>query len=190
MVVSLTIISVLLTGLIALLSHPWDPDSFCCDHLFYRSMSYNLFTVTRPDLNIPPPGNRLALVYEIPDYSWLSPRNGLNRQPPYVYRVLTPLLARVIAYATSINAAYYLISFLGLVGASVFIGLAIYELTGSQFPAAGGAVLFLANPWSASFNLHDYMLTDPMAFFFTAVAIWALVTRNGRSSSPYARSGC
>jgi len=37
----------------------WDPDRACCDHLFYRSMAHNFFTVTRPDLNEPPPGNDL-----------------------------------------------------------------------------------------------------------------------------------
>jgi hypothetical protein len=171
------ILSVLLTGLIALLVQPFDPDRACCDHLFYRSMSYNLFTVTRPDLNVPPRGNPLPSVYGIPTFRSLSPLNRLNRQPPYVFRIVTPLLARLVAYATGINAAYYLISFLALAGAAVFIALSIFKLTGSQIPAMAGAVLFLVHPYSARFNLHRFMLTDPLAFLLTALAIWALVQR-------------
>jgi hypothetical protein len=163
---SLVIISVLLAGLVALLSHPFDPDAISGDHLFYRSMSYNLFAVTRPDLNVSAPSSGGQM--------W---KDGLNRQPPYVYRVVTPLLARGIAYATGINTAYYLISFWALVGAAVFIGLAIYEMTGSQVPSVAGAILFLSNWWTARFNLADYMLTDPIAFFLNAIAVWALVRR-------------
>ncbi len=176
-VVTLATLSVLTTGLIALLVHPFDPDRACCDHLFYRSMSYNLFKVTRPDLNVSPPGNPLPDLYGTSRFRSLSPLNGLNRQPPYVFRIVTPLLARSVAYATGIDAAYYLISFLALAGAALFIGLSIFKLTGSEIPAMAGAVLFLVHPYSARFNLQRFMLTDPLAFFLTALAIWALVER-------------
>src|SRR6266511_4273075 len=176
-VVTLATLSVLTTGLIALLVHPFDPDRACCDHLFYRSMSYNLFKVTRPDLNVSPPGNPLPGLYGTSRFRSLSPLNGLNRQPPYVFRIVTPLLARSVAYAPGIDAAYYLISFLALAGAALFIGLSIFKLTGSEIPAMAGAVLFLVHPYSARFNLQRFMLTDPLAFFLTALAIWALVER-------------
>ena len=166
--------SVLLTGVGALLVHPFNPDKHCCDHLFYRSMSYNLFTVSRPDLNAPPPGSLPDLRQGL---SWLHLGNGFSRQPPFVYRVATPLLARAVAYVTGINVAYYLVSFLALAAAALFIGLSIFELTGSEVPAVAGVILFIVNPFSANFNLFDYMLTDPMAFFLAALAIWALVKR-------------
>ncbi len=81
-VVTLAIMAMLTTGLIALLAHPFDPDRACCDHLFYRSMSYYQFKVTRPDLNVPPPGNPLPSLYGTSRFRSLSPLNGLNRQPP------------------------------------------------------------------------------------------------------------
>lgn len=174
---AIAITALLLTGIVALLVDPFDPDVACCDHLLYRSMSYNLFTVTRPALNAPPDWSMFAdpLHQRWAEYWKKYP---LNRVPPYVYRVVTPLSARGVAYATGIDAAYYLISFLALAGAAVLIGLSILELSGSVIPALAGVVLFLINPWTAKFNLWDYMLTDPMAFFFTALAIWALVKRN------------
>ena len=175
--------SLLLTGIAALLVHPFNPDRVCCDHLAYQSMSYNLITVTRPDLNVPPPGN---VAFDIAAKQKRTPsafgqlfqiRYGLNHLAPYVYRVMTPLLARSIAYVTSIRVAYYLISFLALAAAALFTGLSIFELTGSEVPALAGVILFVVNPFTAKFYFWDYMLTDPMAFFLTALAIWALVTR-------------
>src|SRR5687768_14229417 len=89
----LLLLALVLTGVVAAFTEPADPDSTCCDHLFYRSMAYNLFVVTRPELNDWPA--------ELPDRERLytSPYHGdylrwenrLSRQPPYVYRVLTPL---------------------------------------------------------------------------------------------------
>jgi hypothetical protein len=136
-------------------------------------MSYNLFTVTRPDLNHPPMGNA-GFSDRNAKFQW---EFGLNHLPPYVYRIVTPLLARLIASTTNINVAYYIITTLALAAAALFIGLSILELTGSEVPALAGMVLFVANPFSAKFNLRDYMLTDPMAFFLAALAIWALVSR-------------
>ena len=162
------------TGVLALLVHPFDPDRECCDHLAYRSMSYNLFTITRPDLNVPPPGNEAFDMGVATEHI----RYGLNHLPPFVYRVVTPLLARSIAYVTGIDAAYYLISFFALAAAAIFIGLSILELSESIIPALAGAVVFLVNPYTVRYNLWDYMLTDPMAFFLAALAIWALVKRN------------
>ena len=128
---------------------PFDPDRDCCDHLFYRSMSFNLFAVTRPELDTPPPGSRLFVVYREPAYAWLDPRNGLGRQPPFAYRIVTPLLARGVAIAVGIDAAYYLVSFLALAGAAYFVGLSIFELTGSLIPAVAGVIVFLVNPFTA-----------------------------------------
>jgi hypothetical protein len=164
----------LLAGLVV---ERFDPDTACCDHLFYRSMSYNLFSVTRPDLDAIPAGNELSDLYGVPDYGWLDHRNGLARQPPYVYRVVTPLLARAIAPITGIDDAYWLISLLALAGAATFLGLTALRLTGSAVPAVVVVAAFLTDPPTARWNLNDFMLTDPMAFFLTALAIWALVER-------------
>ena len=164
----------LLAGLVV---ERFDPDTACCDHLFYRSMSYNLFSVTRPDLDTIPAGNELSDLYGAPDYGWLDHRNGLARQPPYVYRVVTPLLARAISPMTGIDDAYWLVSLLALAGAATFLGLTALRITGSAVPAVVVVAAFLTDPPTARWNLNDFMLTDPMAFFLTALAIWALVER-------------
>jgi hypothetical protein len=164
----------LLAGLVV---ERFDPDTACCDHLFYRSMSYNLFSLTKPDLDTIPAGNELQALYGAPDYGWLDHRNGLARQPPYVYRVVTPLLARAISPITGIDDAYWLISLLALAGAATFVGLTALRITGSAVPAVVVVAAFLTDPPTARWNLNDFMLTDPMAFFLTALAIWALVQR-------------
>ena len=162
----------LLAGLVV---ERFDPDTACCDHLFYRSMSYNLFSLTRPDLDTIPAGNELEALYGAADYGWLDHRNGLARQPPYVYRVVTPLLARALAPITGIDDAYWLISLFALAGAATFLGLTALRITGSAAPAVLVVAAFLTDPPTARWNLNDFMLTDPMAFFLTALAIWALV---------------
>ena len=164
----------LLAGLVV---QRFDPDTACCDHLFYRSMSYNLFSVTRPDLDTIPQGNELEELYGVPDYGWLDPRNGLARQPPYVYRVVTPLLARAISPITGINDAYWVIALVALAGAATLLGLTSLRITGSAVPAVVVVGAFLTDPSTARWNLNDFMLTDPMAFFLTALALWALVHR-------------
>jgi hypothetical protein len=61
---------------------PFNPDSGCCDHLFYRSMAYNLWDVTRTDLNLAPPDNRLWKAYDDLYFGqFLYAENGLDRQP-------------------------------------------------------------------------------------------------------------
>src|SRR5687768_563567 len=85
----LAVVAVLLTSWSAYFSAPFDPNTACCDHLFYRSMAYNTFGVSRPDLNVAPPETGLAAVYVEPYYAqWMEPLNGLHRQPPYAYRIL------------------------------------------------------------------------------------------------------
>ncbi len=172
---TIIVVSVALTGVLALLIHPFEPDKECCDHLAYRSMSYNLFTVTRPDLNVPPPGNA---AFNDPAVADFELKYHLNHLPPYVYRIVTPLLARLIASVSTIDVAYYLITLLALAGAAVFTGLSILEVTQAVVPAIAGVVVFLVNPYSTGFNLRDFMLTDPMAFLLAALAVWALVRRN------------
>lgn len=175
---ALAVISALCTGTAALLTHPFNPNRLCCDHLVYRSMSYNLFTVTRPDLNVAPENNVMFSDPEFARVVGYVERNGFNRTPPYIYRVLTPLLARLIAFAVDINVAYYLISLFALAGTAFLIGLTIFELSGSIVPAMAGVFLFTANPWTVKFHLFRYMMVDPMMFFFVALAIWAIVKRN------------
>jgi hypothetical protein len=156
------------------------PDADCCDHLFYRSMAYNLPVVTRPDLDVAPPGNRLPSVYTSAYYSrWMDARNGLARQPPYVYRVMTPLLARGlarIAFDGDVTPAFYLI-------AVASIGLTLIMTALAAHAASGSVVLALlamgviALAWPFQFSLWDFMLPDALSFGLISLGVYLLIRR-------------
>ncbi|MDP9318105.1 MAG: hypothetical protein M3O94_03325, partial [Actinomycetota bacterium] len=184
-VLTLLLISVALTAAVAARTKPIDPDT-AWDSLFYRSMAFNLITLTRPDLDVPPVGSQLWAAYRIPlaqrmanpETYFLAIRNGLRRQPPYAYRVVTPLLARALFSLTgSIDSAFYIITFASLAGAAFFLALTVYSVAGSIAAAATAILLFALNPTTGRFNFYVYILTDPLAFFLTAIAIFALVRR-------------
>jgi hypothetical protein len=98
------------------------------------------------DLDTIPAGNELEQLYGAADYGWLDHRNGLARQPPYVYRVVTPLLARAISPMTGIDDAYWLISLLALAGAARFLGLTALRITDSAAPSVVVVAAFLTDP--------------------------------------------
>jgi hypothetical protein len=173
-------LSFVLTGLVAIQNPPMNPDTYCCDHLFYRSMAFNFFLVTRPELNEPPIGNRLEDVYKNPDYSkWIDPANKLNRQPPYSYRILSPLLARTIAFFVqdNIEIAFYVLSFFALALACFFISLSVLDVSKSLVSAGVAGALFSTTFFLSPFNLYDYMLTDPMGYFFISVSVFLMLKR-------------
>jgi hypothetical protein len=170
--------AILATGILAFSTQPFSPEQECCDHLFYRSMAFNSITETKPELDTPPAGNRLIHVYGTNEFYWLSLQNGLAHQPPYAYRMVSPILARALSYAFgSINPGFYVLSLLALTGAAFVTGLVTYKLTDSLVPAIAGVLAFVAVPTTHRFNLWHYMLTDPMAFLLAAVATLALVIR-------------
>jgi hypothetical protein len=180
-VVMLALVCIAVTGVIALRTPRFDPDASCCDHLFYRSMAFNFFSVTRPALDRPPPGNpliKLQREHVVVGGARLQQGNGLRRQRPFAYRIVTPLSARLLYGLTGdINDAFYLLSFLALFGACLFLSLTIFTITGSLIPAIAGVLAFALNPWTTRWNLFDFMLGDPLTFFFIAVATFALFRR-------------
>jgi hypothetical protein len=165
-----------LTGIIAAHQPAFDPNATLGDHLFYRSMAYNLFVVSRPDLNTPPAALRAG--HERPETRrWLRPGNHLNRQPPYVYRVVAPLTARAIGYVAANDdaaAGFRVLALASVCAAAFFTSATVYALTRDPLAAAVASIALFANPWFANFNLYDYMLSDPLAMALIACSIWAL----------------
>ena len=179
------VFSILLTAFAALLVQPFSPDPACCDHLFYRSMAFNLITVSKPAYNLPPQGNDLNRHYllvetsqsRLPGIEFLDRRNGLNRQPPYAYRIVTPLLARVFYAVTGdINASFYAVTFVGLSGAMFFLAVAVLGVTRTLFRALIAASILAAGP-PTRVLLRNYMLVDPLSYLFIGLAVLALVIR-------------
>lgn len=172
-----------LTALQAVRNPPMNPDAECCDHLFYRSMAYNFFDVTRPNLNSPPPDSRLFDAAAQPYYAqWSKPEDWLNRQPPFVYRPLTPLLARTIGglVGDNINLGFYFVSFVSLVLSCFLLALIIYALSSNMVLTVAAAVTFSQIVPVFAQNLWDFMLTDGAAFLFMLLGIYLLIIRRER----------
>lgn len=172
--------SLVLTGLVALDNPSMNADAYCCDHLFYRSMAFNFFQVTHPTLNEPPVGNRLPAVYNAPYYSkWMDPANKLNRQPPYSCRILTPLLARGVAFFAhdSIDVGFYALSFLALTLPCFFILISVLVASENFAAALLAGALFSTTFFLSPFSLNDYMLVDPVAYFFISVSVFLMLKR-------------
>lgn len=172
-----------LTALQAVRNPPMNPDTECCDHLFYRSMAFNFFGVTRPDLNSPPPNSRLFVAAAQPYYAqWSKPEDWLNRQPPFVYRPLTPLVARAIGgpAGDDVNLGFYLVSFGSLALSCLLLALIIYSLSSNLLLTAAAAVTFSQVMPVFAQNLWNFMLTDAASFLFLLLGIYLLMLRRER----------
>lgn len=174
----------LITAWQAQLHPPMNPEVECCDHLFYRSMVYNLWETTRPDLNLPPDNNPLHGIYQDPYHAqWLEQANGLNRQPPYVYRVATPLLVRAVTplFAGDLHRGFYAVTFAALFLAAFVMAILIYLITRSTAAALLGILATGANYWIFGFNLNHFMLADPVALSALALATLFMFLRMPRA---------
>jgi len=174
----LAVLAVVLVGALAMVIEPFEPDTTSGDYVYYRSMAFNEFVVTRPELDRLPPGHPHSVVYRFDTWgAWYDMRNGLARQPPFAYRLLTPALARLVEPALGINGAFYFWTVAALTAAAFTIGLCIYRLTHALLPAAMGVAVLALDPATARLHLVRYMLTDPIALFLTVLAVYALITR-------------
>jgi hypothetical protein len=180
---ALLLLAVVLTAVAAWRVTPFDPGSSCCDHLFYRSMSYNLIRITRPELNEWPPGLDLTSLYDDPYHgSYLKIENKFNRQPPYVYRVVSPLAARLIARPLDddINRAWRLLSFSALVAATYFVARVVLRLSGDLLAAVAAALAFSLIYWLSRYHQSNYMLVEPLQFALIGLGIWLMLRREQR----------
>jgi hypothetical protein len=145
------------------------------DDIYYRSMAFNLFAVTRPDLNVPPGG----FTYPHTDATaYFVEANGLNHQPPFVWRVVTPLLARALSILLgNIDRAFYLITFLSLFGAAFLLAMVLYEGLGTIVPSVVALGVFPAGHWLSAEYFFHYMYVDPLSIFFTCAGAYAVVRR-------------
>lgn len=175
----LLLVAILMTSLVAYFTPTFDIETYACDHLFYRSMAFNLFEVTRPELNKVPPGNFLWTFYSDPYFSkFYHSSNRLNRQPSYIFRIITPLFARAIGwlfFRDNVNYGFYTVTFLSLVFTCFFISLTLYLFTNDVIMAILGSYVFSFFEFTSPFHLYDYMLTDPLAFLFISIAIFLML---------------
>jgi hypothetical protein len=170
-------LSILTVTLLALIYPPRDMSlAREGDDIYYRSMAFNLFETTRPDLNTVPGG--LHYPHQGGVY-YFEEANGLNHQPPFVWRVATPLLARVLSVPLgNIDRAFYAMTFLSLCGAMFFLALTLYVGLGKLLPALVAMGLFPAGYWLAGRYLFHYMYVDPLSIFLSCLAVYLLMKRN------------
>ncbi len=176
-VLGLFALSIATCALVALFVKPRDMAlARTGDDIYYRSMSFNLFAVTRPDLNTVEGGLHYA---NDSDTYYFDERNNLNHQPPFVWRVATPLIARALAVPLgSIDSAYYALTFLSLSGAAFILAMTLYRGLGTPIPSLVAVGVFPACYWLSGLYLYHFMYVDPLSIFLSCLAMYGLVRRN------------
>lgn len=167
---------------LALLVEPFDPDLYCCDHLYYRGQAQSWSGLGAVNLSEIPLENRFwGVIANEETYYQLS--NGLTAQPPYVFRPLVPLLAGLLGHLVGINVAFYLVTAISLLLLGYFSGLAVSKLSGSiglGIAVAMGALLF---PEVGRAFFYNYMLVDAASLAVVAAVLYLIVTRRWMAAS-------
>lgn len=157
-----------------LLVQPFDPDSACCDHLFYRAQAVEWLGLDVPGALEVPPQSGLADAYSNFFY---EPVNGLAGQPPHVYRIFTPFITGVVGLVLPINAAFYWVNAVSLLVLSAASAWAVFHLTRLLLPALAASVLAVWLPSLGPAFAKNYMLVDSTAIALISVVILLAVKR-------------
>jgi hypothetical protein len=94
---------------------------------------------------------------------------------PWGWRLLGPALAPLVPGSVTVGFQVLAVGALSLTALAMF--LIVRELGFDRRLAMIGVVLFLSLGYAVKFNLYDFWLTDPLAFFFTAAALLCVVLR-------------
>jgi hypothetical protein len=94
---------------------------------------------------------------------------------PYCWRVVTPLLAKVLPFSLEWN--FFFISFLSILMTGVVVYYMARALEFSRELAFVGMLLFFALGYSTKTMLSDFWLTDPLSTFVMSLAILCILTR-------------
>ncbi|MCK6614938.1 MAG: hypothetical protein L6Q47_11930 [Ignavibacteriaceae bacterium] len=95
---------------------------------------------------------------------------------PYCWRFLNPLLAKLMPFSLETN--FRVLSFIALLGASIFLYLLLRTIGFTRILSLFGALLFISLGWATSYNLYNFWLTDSLAFFFITAGLWAIYKKN------------
>jgi hypothetical protein len=94
---------------------------------------------------------------------------------PYCWRVVTPLLAKVLPFSLEWN--FFFISFLSILMTGVVVYYMARALKFSRELAFVGMLLFFALGYSTKTMLSDFWLTEPLSTFVMSLAILCILTR-------------
>jgi hypothetical protein len=97
------------------------------------------------------------------------------RLAPFEYRVLNPLLAKLLPFDVLTNFAVLSFTALWLTG---IVSYFAFKAQGFSAPLAfAGVLFFLSLGWAVRFNLYDFWLSDPLGFLFIAGVVWSVLAR-------------
>jgi hypothetical protein len=94
---------------------------------------------------------------------------------PWGWRLLGPAFARLFPGSVTVGFQLLAVGALSLTALAMF--LVVRRLGFDRRLAIIGVVLFLSLGYAVKFNLYDFWLTDPLAFFFVAAALLCVVLR-------------
>lgn len=111
------------------------------------------------------------------EHQYLTLAQGGAVLAPFSYRLLTPLLARLLPFGLDTN--FQVISFVGiwLTGVVMYVLARAFRFVPPL--ALGGALAFYTLP-TVGMLAGDPYLTEPLLFLFLVLALWSLKTRHDR----------
>lgn len=101
--------------------------------------------------------------------------NHVSHVAPFEYRILNPLLARLLPFDILIN--FTILSFVALCLTGIMTYFLLKTVGFSNQLALTGLLFFLSLGWATRFNIYDFWLTDPLGFLFIVAALWSIFAK-------------
>lgn len=109
-------------------------------------------------------------------YIWMATNDPLDFHiAPFCWRILVPTLAKVLPF--DLEWSFFLIAFVGV----WMTGVVVYSLGLRWFPSPlfglVAMLMFFSLGWAGKLVLRNFWLPDSLAFFFVALAVYAILAR-------------
>lgn len=95
--------------------------------------------------------------------------------PPFGWRILNPLLAKLLPFDLLTN--FMVLSFIALWMTGTVTYFMLRKAGFSNYLALTGLLFFLSLGWATRFNIYDFWLTDPMSFLFITATLWSIFAK-------------
>jgi len=94
------------------------------------------------------------------------------KTPPYAYRLLSPLIVRLLPF--SATTGFHLLTTAALIGAAALLFLLLRTMGFDDLAAAAGLMIFGSLYWLVESTQVDFLLVDPLTFFLFVTFLLAL----------------
>lgn len=169
----LLVVSITSVGVLLRWYPPFEPAEVWGDHVFYWAQANSWLGVADP-LNLSNTTETFLQRYYTTYY--YSPLNGLDGQPPYVYRPLVPVAAGILGHLLGLEQSFLAISTLSLVLLSLLCGLSVQRLTKSRLASMTAA---LAAIWLPGLGIiaSQYALVEVETLTLVSLTIYLVISR-------------